>query len=66
MKINKKVSLLKKTIEELKNISQNLDNDKIYEKKINDLNREILRLRNGISESVDELEEFLEEKNAQS
>ena len=33
MKIEEKISLLKKTINEIKNISEKLDNDYIYEKK---------------------------------
>tara|TARA_Y100001970_G_C14248037_1_gene869696 strand:- start:882 stop:1076 length:195 start_codon:yes stop_codon:yes gene_type:complete len=64
MKINEKISLLKKTIQEIKNISQNLDNDNINQKKIDDLNRELSRLKNGINESVRELEEIIEEENA--
>ena len=62
MKISEKISLLKKTIEEIKNISENLNNDNIFEKRIGELNKELTRLKKGISESVDELEEFLEEE----
>ena len=64
MKINEKISLLKKTIQEIKNISENLHDGNIYQKKIDDLNKELSRLKNGINESVKELEEFLEEENA--
>ena len=66
MKISEKISLLKKTIEEIKNISENLNNDNIFEKRIGELNKELTRLKKEISESVDELEEFLEEENARS
>ncbi len=66
MKINDKISLLKKTIQEIKNISENLDNNNIYHKKINELNKELFRLKAGINESVAELEEFLKDKNARS
>jgi len=64
MKINEKISLLKKTIQEIKNISKNLDDDNIYQKKIDDLNKELSRLKNEINESVKELEAILEEENA--
>ena len=61
---DKKISLLKKTIHEIKNISENLDNDHILEKKIEELNKELSRLKKGINESIEELEEFIEEENA--
>ena len=64
MKIEEKISLLKKTISEIKNISEKLDNDYVYEKKIAELHEEILRLKNGIKESADELEDFIKEQNA--
>lgn len=64
MKIEEKISLLKKTISEIKNISEKLDNDDVYEKKIAELNEEISRLKNGIKESAEELEDFIKEQNA--
>ena len=64
MKIEEKISLLKKTISEIKNISEKLDNDYVYEKKIAELNEEISRLKNGIKESAEELEDFIKEQNA--
>ena len=64
MKIDEKISLLKKTIHEIKNISENLDNGHILEKKIEELNKELSRLKKGINESIEELEEFIEEENA--
>ena len=64
MKIEEKISLLKKTISEIKNISEKLDNDYVYEKKIAELNKEISRLKNGIKESAEELEDFIKEQNA--
>tara|TARA_B100001175_G_C19295812_1_gene535741 strand:+ start:498 stop:692 length:195 start_codon:yes stop_codon:yes gene_type:complete len=64
MKIDEKIYLLKKTINEIKDISENLDNDNILEKKIKELDKELSRLKKGISESIEELEEFLEEDNA--
>ena len=66
MKTNEKISILKKTIQEIKNISENMDNDNILKKRIDELNKELLSLKKGISESVEELEEFLEEENARS
>ena len=64
MKIEEKISLLKKTISEIKNISEKLDNDDVYEKKIAELNKEISRLKKGIKESAEELEDFIKEQNA--
>ena len=64
MKIEEKISLLKKTISEIKNISEKLDNDYVFEKKIADLNEEISRLKNGIKDSAKELEDFIKEQNA--
>ena len=66
MKIDEKISLLKKTIHEIKNISENLDNDHILEKKIEELNNEISSLKKEIRESVEALEEVLGEKDARS
>ena len=66
MKIDEKISLLKKIIQQIKTISENLDNDNNFEKKIDELNKELLGLKKGIRESVEELEEFLEEENARS
>ena len=63
MNINDKLSQLKKTIEEIKNISEKLGNDNVFETKIDELNKEISILKKGISESVKELEEFLGEEN---
>jgi len=64
MKIEEKISLLKKTINEIKNISQNLDHDYESKKKIEELNKEIMSLKKGIRESAEELEEFIEDQNA--
>ena len=55
MKIDEKISLLKKIIQEIKNISENLDNDNNCEKKIDELNKELSGLKKGIRESVEEL-----------
>ena len=66
MTINDKLSQLKKTIEEIKNISEKLGNDNIFETKIGQLNKEISRLKKGINESIDELDEILGDENGRS
>ena len=64
MKINEKISKLKSAIKEIKNISEKSDNDNDFKSKIQELNNEILRLKKGINESINELEEFLGEEDA--
>ena len=64
MKIHEKTSKLKTVIKEIKNISVKLDNYNDLESKIKELNNEILRLKKGINESINELEEFLGEEDA--
>ncbi len=64
MKINEKISKLKSAIKEIKNISEKSDNDNDFKSKIEELNNEILRLKKGINESINELEEFLGEEDA--
>ena len=66
MTINDKLSQLKKTIAEIKNISEKLGNDNVFETKIDELNKEVSRLKKGINESIDELDEILGEENARS
>ena len=58
--------MLMGSFQEIKNISENLDNDNNFEIKIDELNKELSELKKGIRESVEELEEFLEEENARS
>ena len=66
MEFGKKISELKKIIQEIKDISKNSENSNVFEKKIHDLNNEISRLKKGINESVEELEEYLKDDNARS
>ena len=66
MEFGKKISKLKKIIQEIKDISKNSENSNVFEKKIHDLNNEISRLKKGINESVEELEEYLKDDNARS
>ena len=66
MTINDKLSQLKKTIEEIKNISEKLGNHNVLESKIDELNKEVSRLKKGINENIDELNEILGDKNAKS
>ena len=61
MTTNEKLSQIKKTIEEIKNITENLGNDNALETKIEEMTKEILRLKKGIGESIDELDEILGE-----
>jgi len=64
MKIHEKISKLKTVIKEIKNISEKLDNYNDLKSKITESNNEILRLKKGINESINELEEFLGEEDA--
>ncbi len=66
MTIEDKLSQIKKTIEEIKNISEKLGNDNVFETKIDELNKEVSRLKKGINESIEELDEILGEENARS
>ena len=66
MKIDEKISLLKKTIQEIKNISEKPDNNNVFYNKIEELNNEISSLKKEIRESVEELEEVLGEEDARS
>jgi len=66
MTITQKLSQLKKTIEEIKNISEKLGNDNVFETKIDELNKEISRLKKGINENIDDLDKILGEENARS
>ena len=66
MTINEKLSQIKKTIEEIKSITKKLGNDRALETKIEEMTKEILRLKKGIGESIDELDEILGEEDARS
>ena len=66
MTINEKLSQIKKTIEEIKNITEKLGNDNALESKIEEMAKEISRLKKGIEESVDELDQILGEEDARS
>jgi len=66
MTINEKISQIKKTIEEIKNITKNLSNETILESKIEKMRNEILMLKKGIEESIDELDEILGDEDARS
>ena len=64
MTINEKLSQIKTTIEEIKKITVNLGNDNALELKIEEMTKEISKLKKGIGESIDELDQILEEENA--
>ena len=66
MTINEKLSQIKKTIEEIKNITEKFGNDNALESKIEEMTKEISRLKKGIGESIDELDKILGEEDAKS
>lgn len=66
MTINEKILQLKKNIKEIDKISDKIGNNQSYKKKIEELNNEILTLKRGIRESIEELEEFLGVDNAKN
>jgi hypothetical protein len=66
MTIYEKIIQLKKNIRDIYNLSKKIDNNQSYKNKIEELNDDILRLKKGISEGVEELEEFLGEENARN
>lgn len=64
MTINEKLSQIKTTIEEIKKITDNLSNDNALELKIEEMTKEISKLKKGIEESIDELDQILGEEDA--
>ena len=66
MTVNEKLSQIKTTIEEIKKMSRNLGNDNVLESKIEEMTKEISRLKKGIGESIDELDQILGEEDARS
>tara|TARA_B100001113_G_scaffold280685_1_gene235536 strand:+ start:350 stop:550 length:201 start_codon:yes stop_codon:yes gene_type:complete len=66
MTVNEKLSQIKKTIEEIKKMTANLGNDSALESKIEEMTKEISRLKKGIGESIDELDQILGEEDARS
>ena len=66
MTVNEKLSQIKKKIEEIKKMTANLGNDNALESKIEEMTKEISRLKKGIGESIDELDQILGEEDARS
>ena len=66
MTVNEKLSQIKTTIEEIKKMTANLGNDNDLESKIEEMTKEISRLKKGIGESIDELDQILVEEDAKS
>ena len=66
MTVNEKLSQIKTTIEEIKKMTANLGNDSALESKIEEMTKEISRLKKGIEESIDELDQILGEEDARS
>jgi len=64
MTINEKLTQIKTTIEEIKKISDNLSNDNALELKIEEMTKEISKLKKGIEENIDELDQILGEEDA--
>ena len=64
MTINEKLSQIKTTIEEIKKITDNLSNDNALELKIEEMTKEISKLKKGIEENIDELDQILGEEDA--
>ena len=66
MTVNEKLSQIKTTIEEIKKMTRNLGNDNVLESKIAEMTKEISRLKKGIEENIDELDQILGEEDARS
>ena len=66
MTVNEKLSQIKKTIEEINRITGNLDNDNALRSQIAEMTKEISRLRKGIEENIDELDQIVGEEDARS
>ena len=66
MTVNEKLSRIKTTIEEIKKMTGYLGNDNVLESKIAEMTKEISRLKKGIEESIDELDQILGEEDAKS
>ena len=66
MTVNEKLSQIKTTIEEIKKMTVNLGNDNDLESKIEEMTKEISRLKKGIGESIDDLDQILGEEDARS
>ena len=64
MTINEKLSQIKTTIEEIKKITDNLGNDNTLELKIEEMTKEISKLKKGIGESIDDLDQIVGEEDA--
>ncbi len=66
MTVNEKLSQIKTKIQEIKKMTGNLGNDNVLESKIEEMTKEISRLKKGIEESIDELDQILGEEDARS
>ena len=66
MTVNEKLSQIKSKIEDIKKITGNLGNDNALKFKIEEMTKEISRLKKGIGESIDELDQILGEEDAKS
>ena len=64
MTIKEKLTQIRTTIEEIKKITDNLSNDNALELKIEEMTKEISKLKKGIGECIDELDQILGEEDA--
>ena len=58
MTIKEKLSEIKNTIEEVKSITEKFGNDNSLKPKIEEMTKEISKLKKGIEESIDELDQI--------
>lgn len=66
MTINEKLSQIKKTVNEIKYITEKTDNENILKTKIDEMEKEILILKKGIQETIDELDEIFGAEDVRS
>ncbi len=66
MTINEKLSEIKKVIEEIKNTTEKVGDNNILKNKIEEMKKEILMLKKGIGETINELDEILGEDDVRS
>ena len=53
-------------IEEIKKMTENLGNDNVLKSEIAEMTKEISRLKKGIAENIEELDQILGEEDARS
>ena len=66
MTVNEKLSQIKTKIQEIKKMTGNLGNDNALDSRVKEMTKEISRLKKGIGDSIDELDQILGEEDARS